>query len=70
MNDYKIIFAGPVGSGKTTAINTLSDKAPVYTNQSASDMTLMRKSKTTVAMDYGTMVLDGVEKIHLYGTPG
>ncbi len=28
MNDYKIIFAGPVGSGKTTAIDTLSDEAP------------------------------------------
>ncbi len=70
MNDYKIIFAGPVGSGKTTAIATLSDDKPVCTNQSASDMTRVRKSQTTVAMDYGTMILDGAEKIHLYGTPG
>ena len=70
MSDFKIIFAGPVGSGKTTAIVTLSDDKPVCTNQSASDMTRVRKSETTVAMDYGTMSLDGHEKIHLYGTPG
>ena len=70
MNDFKIIFAGPVGSGKTTAIATLSDEAPVCTNQSASDMTREKKSATTVAMDYGTMSLNGQEKIHLYGTPG
>jgi len=70
MNDYKIIFAGPVGSGKTTAITTLSDEPPVCTNQSATDMTKERKAKTTVALDYGTMTLDGKEKIHLYGTPG
>ena len=69
MNDFKIIFAGPVGSGKTTAIATLSDEAPVCTNQSASDMTRMKKSETTVAMDYGSMTLDAREKIHLYGTP-
>lgn len=70
MNDSKIIFAGPVGSGKTTAIATLSDEPPICTNQSATDMTRTRKSQTTVAMDYGTMTLDAKEKIHLYGTPG
>ncbi len=70
MSDFKIIFAGPVGSGKTTAIATLSDEPPVCTNQNATDMTKERKSKTTVALDYGTMSLDEKEKIHLYGTPG
>jgi signal recognition particle receptor subunit beta len=70
MNELKIIFAGPVGSGKTTAIETLSDSAPVSTNQNATDMTRVRKNETTVAMDYGTMTLDDQEKIHLYGTPG
>ncbi|VAW55260.1 putative ATP/GTP-binding protein [hydrothermal vent metagenome] len=70
MNDFKIIFTGPVGSGKTTAIATLSDEPPVCTNQDATDITKERKPKTTVAMDYGTMLLDGKEKIHFYGTPG
>lgn len=70
MSQYKIIFTGPVGAGKTTAINTISDVPPVKTDAAASDMTKNRKASTTVAMDYGVMNLAGGEKIHLYGTPG
>ncbi len=70
MSQYKIIFTGPVGAGKTTAIESISDDPPVRTDASASDMTKKRKSETTVAMDYGIMNLDDGEKIHLYGTPG
>lgn len=66
----KIIFAGPVGAGKTSAISALSDTPMVSTNVQASDMTLNRKEQTTVAMDYGTLHLDAQTKIHLYGTPG
>lgn len=70
MSQYKIIFTGPVGAGKTTAIHSISDVPPVKTDASASDMTKDRKSATTVAMDYGVMNLPGGEKLHLYGTPG
>jgi len=70
MSQYKIIFTGPVGAGKTTAIQSISDVPPVRTDAAASDMTKTRKAETTVAMDYGIMNLDGGEKIHLYGTPG
>jgi len=70
MSQYKIIFTGPVGAGKTTAIQSISDVPPVKTDAVASDMTKTRKSQTTVAMDYGIMNLDNGEKIHLYGTPG
>ena len=70
MSQYKIIFTGPVGAGKTTAINAISDIPTIKTDAAASDMTKSRKSATTVAMDYGVMNLDGGEKIHLYGTPG
>lgn len=70
MSQYKIIFTGPVGAGKTTAISSISDTPPIKTDASASDMTKNRKSSTTVAMDYGVMNLDGGEKVHLYGTPG
>lgn len=70
MSHYKIIFTGPVGAGKTTAIESISDTPPVRTDASASDMTKTKKSSTTVAMDYGIMNLAGGEKIHLYGTPG
>lgn len=70
MSQYKIIFTGPVGAGKTTAIHSISDVPPVKTDAAASDMTKTRKAATTVAMDYGVMNLAGGEKIHLYGTPG
>jgi len=70
MSQYKIIFTGPVGAGKTTAINSISDVPPIKTDAAATDMTNKRKPETTVAMDYGVMNLDEGEKIHLYGTPG
>jgi signal recognition particle receptor subunit beta len=70
VNQYKIIFTGPVGAGKTTAISSISDLAPIKTDAAASDMTKNRKASTTVAMDYGVMNLEGGEKVHLYGTPG
>ncbi|MEH6457575.1 MAG: ATP/GTP-binding protein [Cocleimonas sp.] len=70
MSNKKIIFTGPVGAGKTTAIQTMSDIPIVSTNEEASDMTKDRKPQTTVAMDYGRINIGTKEKIHLYGTPG
>jgi signal recognition particle receptor subunit beta len=70
MSQYKIIFTGPVGAGKTTAIAAISDTPMIKTDVAASDMAKNRKATTTVAMDYGVMNLKGGEKIHLYGTPG
>jgi uncharacterized protein len=68
--DHKIIFTGPVGAGKTTAIEAISDIETVRTDARASDMTTRRKPSTTVAMDYGLIYLNDKEKVHLYGTPG
>ena len=70
ITNKKIIFTGPVGAGKTTAIQTMSDIPIVSTNEEASDMTKDRKPQTTVAMDYGRINIGKTEKIHLYGTPG
>lgn len=70
MNNHKIIFSGPVGAGKTTAIGALSDIEAISTNELATDMAQLQKAYTTVAMDYGQIKLDGTERIHLYGTPG
>ena len=70
MAENKIIFTGPVGVGKTTAIAALSDDPPIKTDARASDMTTSMKSHTTVAMDYGVIHLDEKTKVHLYGTPG
>lgn len=70
MINRKIIFTGPVGAGKTTAIASISDIKPIATDEYASDMTKSRKPQTTVAMDYGMIRLSDTERVHLYGTPG
>lgn len=67
---YKIIFTGPVGAGKTTAIAAISDTQVLNTDTKATDMTSDRKDTTTVAMDFGTIRFDNNIQIHLYGTPG
>lgn len=68
--ENKIIFAGPVGSGKTTSISAVSDIMVVGTEAKASDEVAQRKDNTTVAMDYGILNLENGSKVHLYGTPG
>lgn len=68
--DYKIIFGGQVGAGKTTAIAAISDVPVATTEAKASDDVAKRKESTTVAMDYGMLKLPGGEKVHLFGTPG
>lgn len=68
---YKVIVTGPVGAGKTTAINTLADKKAISTDANTSDaITSKRKETTTVAMDFGSIQLAGGITALLYGTPG
>lgn len=69
MKSYKVIVTGPVGAGKTTAVQAVTDTAPVSTDTAVSDMTRCRKASTTVAMDYGVLHLED-KTIHIYGTPG
>ena len=70
MQHYKIVFSGPVGAGKTTAITSLSDIPTVRTEARATDETSLRKPMTTVALDFGVLNLNDHEDVHLYGTPG
>ena len=67
---YKLLFAGPVGAGKTTAIQSLSDIEVVSTEAKASDDVRLLKETTTVAMDYGLMRLANGDQVRLYGAPG
>ena len=69
-NIYRLVFAGPVGAGKTTAIQSLSDIEVVRTEANASDDVKTLKKTTTVAMDYGLMKLASGDQVRLYGTPG
>lgn len=70
MSEFKFIFTGTPGAGKTTAIGAISDSPPVVTDASTTDELQDVKDVTTVAMDFGEITLDDGAKIHLYGTPG
>ena len=70
MKNFKLIFTGPVGAGKTTAIRTVSNLVYRDSDVKASDGSGVRKRTTTVAMDNGVVQLGEGERVHLYGTPG
>ena len=68
--EIKIVFAGPMGAGKTTAIRSISDTPPVSTEVDNTDRAAYDKESTTVALDYGQLLLDDGTAVRLYGTPG
>jgi uncharacterized protein len=68
--EHIILFAGPMGAGKTTAIRTLSDIPVVSTEAANTDRAQADKDTTTVALDYGEIGISDEEKIRLYGIPG
>ena len=68
--EWNVTFMGPVGSGKTTAIRTISDIEVVNTDARATDEVARMKSTTTVSMDVGVLMLGDKDKLRLYGTPG
>lgn len=68
--ELKLLFAGPMGAGKTTAIRAISDIPPVNTETVNLDKARHGKAETTVGLDYGETLLDGGEKLRLYGLPG
>ena len=70
MDTSKILFAGSVGAGKTTAIEAVSVIEPVKTEANCSFTQNKSTTSTTVAMDYGVMQADDGRRLHLYGVPG
>lgn len=66
----KVLIVGSVGSGKTTAIKTLSDGDVVSTEAAPSDHNQHLKKTTTVAMDFGTLNLSNETQLLVYGAPG
>lgn len=67
MIPMKLVISGPVGAGKTTFVQALSETEVISTEADATED--IGKPTTTVAFDFGTLNLDGQE-LHLYGTPG
>jgi len=69
MKEYKILFTGPMGAGKTTAIGSVSDHPPVLTDVRNHDSS-HGKALTAGGLDFGEFVLGSGERIRLFGTPG
>jgi len=70
MAEHVILFAGPMGAGKTTAIRSLSEVEVISTEAENTDRETADKDTTTVALDYGEISLDDEDKVRLYGVPG
>lgn len=68
--EYKLIFTGSMGAGKTTAIAAISEIPPISTDVENTDKLSHAKATTTTAMDYGEVTLPEGHKLRLYGTPG
>jgi signal recognition particle receptor subunit beta len=68
--ELKIVFAGPMGAGKTTAIGVVSDLPPVSTEVANNDQHAFAKEFTTVGLDFGQLELEDGTVVRLYGTPG
>ncbi len=69
MRDFKLVFTGPMGVGKTTAIAAISETAPIATEVANADASVA-KATTTVGLDFGQVTLDNGDRLRLYGTPG
>ena len=70
LQQYKIVFAGTMGAGKTTAIQSISDIPVLSTEALNTDQNAHQKMLTTVGIDYGELTLADGTKLGLYGTPG
>ena len=68
---FKIVVSGPVGAGKTTFINSVSEIETVSTEAGISDGSESGdKTTTTVGIDFGRITVGGDMELYLFGTPG
>lgn len=72
--NFKLVFAGSFGVGKTTAIRSISDIDIVNTDVKSLEITdellALGKTTTTVGFDYGELYLPDNKTIALFGLPG
>lgn len=65
----KLLFIGPTGAGKTTAIRSISGGSPVLTEERVPMGQVGKSSGTTVEMEYQYLKIGG-DILHLYGLCG
>ncbi|MFE2940099.1 ATP/GTP-binding protein [Streptomyces sp. NPDC059255] len=74
----KILVVGAFGVGKTTLVGSVSEIAPLRTEEVMTEASIgvddlagmSTKTTTTVAMDFGRITLNSRLVLYLFGTPG
>ncbi|MDA2810883.1 ATP/GTP-binding protein [Nocardiopsis sp. RSe5-2] len=74
----KILVAGGFGAGKTTLVGSISEVAPLSTEELMTEASLgvddlsgvEQKNTTTVALDFGRITINEDLVLYLFGTPG
>ncbi|WP_433520343.1 GTP-binding protein [Nocardia pseudovaccinii] len=74
----KILIAGGFGVGKTTMVSSISEVAPLRTEELITEVStgiddlsgVEQKTTTTVALDFGRITIDQDLVLYLFGTPG
>lgn len=71
---HQVVFAGPFGVGKTTALRVLSEIPVLDTDRASAEANAAAraggKTSTTVAFDYGEFTLATGKRVGLLGLPG
>jgi len=66
----RLVIAGPVGVGKTTAVRSMAAGDPVRTEVALPGIEDSSKLTTTAAMDFSNVVLPDGRELQVYGMPG